>query len=164
MGAGKSTIGRMLAKLLALEFKDTDQQIEARTGADIPWIFDMEGEEGFRKREAALIDELLNENNLVLATGGGAVLWQENRQRIRAAGTVIYLTADIDQLVARTTRDKRRPLLQVDNPRQKIVELLDARDPLYRDVADLVIKTDKRSPKLVAEEIARRLEDEASTL
>ncbi|MCW8195338.1 shikimate kinase [Proteobacteria bacterium 005FR1] len=158
MGAGKSTIGRSLAALLSCDFMDTDQVIEQRTGADIPWIFDVEGEAGFRDREAAVLKDSLNHSNLVLATGGGIVTREENRKLLKAhSGPIIYLTADIEQLVERTARDKKRPLLQVDDPRRRIIELFEARDPLYRELATLVIKTDRRAPKLVAEEIVRKL-------
>lgn len=157
MGAGKSTIGRILASLLSLEFQDTDHIIEKRTGADIPWIFDVEGESGFRDREAAVLKENLGADNLVLATGGGIVTRQENRELLKQCGSVVYLTADIEQLIDRTARDKKRPLLQVEDPRQRITELFNMRDPLYREVATCIVKTDRRSPKLVAEEIVRKL-------
>jgi shikimate kinase len=154
MGAGKSTIGRVLAAELHLGFRDSDRVIEDRTGADIPWIFDMEGEEGFRDRESAVLVELSHEKNVVIATGGGIILRQNNRQLMKASGYVCYLTASIEQLVERTARDKKRPLLQVDNPRQKIIDLLALRDPLYCEAADFIINTDRRSPKLVAQEIS----------
>ena len=154
MGAGKSTIGRLLASELNLSFRDSDRVIEERTGADIPWIFDMEGEEGFRERETAVLTELSTEANVVIATGGGIILREQNRTIMKSSGFVCYLTASIDQLVERTSRDKKRPLLQEENPRQKIIALLSLRDPLYRDAADFVINTDRRSPKAVAQEIA----------
>ena len=154
MGAGKSTIGRLLASELNLSFRDSDRVIEERTGADIPWIFDMEGEEGFRERETAVLTELSTEANVVIATGGGIILREQNRTIMKSSGFVCYLTASIDQLVERTSRDKKRPLLQVENPRQKIIDLLSLRDTLYRDAADFVINTDRRSPKAVAQEIA----------
>lgn len=154
MGAGKSTIGRLLAAELSLRFRDSDRVIEERTGADIPWIFDMEGEEGFRERETAVLSELANEKDAVIATGGGIVLRAQNRAIMKSSGYVCYLTASIEQLVERTARDKKRPLLQVENPRQKIIDLLTLRDPLYQDSADFVVNTDRRSPKTVAQEIA----------
>lgn len=154
MGAGKSTIGRLLATELGFNFRDSDRVIEERTGADIPWIFDMEGEEGFRERESAVLQELSNEKNAVIATGGGIILREQNRKLMSSAGVVCYLTASIDQLVERTARDKKRPLLQVENPRQKIIDLLALRDPLYQEAADFVVNTDRRSPKTVAQEIA----------
>lgn len=153
MGAGKSTIGRILADLLHLPFKDSDHLIEGRTGADIPWIFDVEGEEGFRDRETAMLNELLQQQKAVIATGGGVVMREENRLMLKSNGNVVYLTADVDQLVARTEKDKNRPLLQVENRGEKIRELFKQRDPLYRDVATWIVKTDKRNPKLVAEQI-----------
>ncbi len=154
MGAGKSTIGRLLAAELNLTFRDSDRVIEERTGADIPWIFDMEGEEGFRERETAVLTELATEVDVVIATGGGIILREQNRSIMKSSGFVCYLTASIDQLVERTSRDKKRPLLQVENPRQKIIDLLSLRDPLYRAAADFIINTDRRSPKAVAQEIA----------
>lgn len=154
MGAGKSTIGRVLAAELHLSFRDSDKVIEDRTGADIPWIFDMEGEEGFRDRESAVLDELSKGQDVVIATGGGIILRMQNREIMRLSGYVCYLTASIEQLVERTARDKKRPLLQVENPRQKIIDLVALRDPLYREAADFIINTDRRSPKLVAQEIA----------
>ncbi len=158
MGAGKSTIGRLLAAELNLRFRDSDRVIEERTGADIPWIFDMEGEEGFRDRESAVLDELSKGQDVVIATGGGIILRAQNRSLMKSSGFVCYLTASIEQLVERTARDKKRPLLQVDNPRQKIIDLVALRDPLYREAADFVINTDRRSPKLVAQEIASLIE------
>lgn len=159
MGAGKSTIGRVLAFELNRQFRDTDRVIEDRTGADIPWIFDMEGESGFRDRETAVLADLSTETDLVIATGGGIVLRPENRQMMKDSGFVCYLTASTDQLVERTARDKKRPLLQVENPRQKIIDLLEMRDPIYRESADFIINTDKRSPKMVAQEIVRLIEE-----
>lgn len=157
MGAGKSTIGRVLAAELDLPFRDSDRVIEERTGADIPWIFDVEGESGFRIRESGVLSELSEQEPMVIATGGGIILSQANRDLMRASGFVCYLTAAVDQLVERTARDKKRPLLQVENPRQKIVDLLAARDPLYRQAADFVVATDRRSPRTVAQEIAQLL-------
>lgn len=158
MGAGKSTIGRSLASLLSREFMDTDHIIEQRTGADIPWIFDVEGESGFREREAGVLREALSCEHAVLATGGGIVTREDNRELLKAhQGPVIYLTADIEHLVERTARDKKRPLLQVEDPRSRVIELFNARDPLYREVSTLIVKTDRRPPKLVAEEIVRKL-------
>jgi shikimate kinase len=154
MGVGKSTIGRLLATELSLSFHDSDRVIEERTGADIPWIFDMEGESGFRDRETAVLIELAAGKNLVIATGGGIITRPENSGIMQSSGYVCYLTASIDQLVERTARDKKRPLLQVENPRQKIIDLLEHRHPLYSQAADFVINTDRRSPKSVAMEIA----------
>lgn len=154
MGVGKSTIGRVLAAELHLNFRDSDKVIEDRTGANIPWIFDMEGEEGFRDRESSVLAELAKEQDVVIATGGGIILREANRAVMKSSGHVFYLTASIEHLVERTSRDKKRPLLQVENPRQKIIELLAMRDPMYREAADFVINTDRRSPKLVAQEIS----------
>ncbi len=160
MGAGKSTIGRQLSTVLKKEFKDSDHEIIARTGASIPLIFEIEGEEGFRKREAAMIDELTQLDDIVLATGGGAVLREENRQRLKERGVVIYLFASLDQLYERTSRDRNRPLLQTENPRGRLEELMTQRDPFYREVADMVVHTDDRSIKSVVKEILVRLERE----
>jgi len=158
MGAGKSTIGRLLATELDLNFEDSDRVIESRTGADIPWIFDVEGEQGFRDRETAVLKELAAERDMVLATGGGIVLRAENRRCLQSAGPVFYLTASVEQLVERTSKDKKRPLLQVPNPEQKIIELIEQRDPLYREVADFVIDTNRRSPKSVVQEIVEHVQ------
>ena len=160
MGAGKSTIGRQLSNSLKKDFKDSDHEIVARTGASIPLIFEIEGEEGFRKREAAMIDELTQLNDTVLATGGGAVLREENRKCLKERGAVIYLYASVEQLFERTSRDRNRPLLQTENPKQKLQELMDQRDPLYREVADMVVHTDDRSIRSVVKEILVRLKQE----
>jgi len=157
MGVGKSTIGRLLAKQLGLPFKDSDTEIEARCGADIPWIFDVEGEDGFRQRETSVLRSLIKESSLILATGGGIVLREENRELIGQADIVIYLVADIDQLVKRTEKDKKRPLLQVANPEQKIRELIEQRDTLYRQVATRIVMTDSRVPKVLAKQIAANI-------
>ena len=158
MGAGKSTIGRLLAKELHLPFKDSDKEIEVRTGADIPWIFDVEGEQGFREREQAVIADLCREDGLVLATGGGAVLRQKNREALRAGGRVVYLHASVEQQLERTARDRNRPLLRTANPGQVLRDLLALRDPLYREIADVVIETDQRPPRMVVQEILTCLE------
>lgn len=158
MGAGKSTIGRLLAKELHLPFKDSDKEIEVRTGADIPWIFDVEGEGGFREREQAVLADLCREDGLVLATGGGAVLRAENRAALHAGGRVIYLHTSVEQQLERTARDRNRPLLRTANPGQVLRELLATRDPLYREIADVVIETDQRPPRMVVQEILSRLE------
>jgi shikimate kinase len=153
MGAGKTTIGRQLAKQLKREFYDSDREVERRTGATIPLIFELEQEEGFRKREQTVIDELTQMDNIVLATGGGAVLASENREHLCSRGYVIYLYAPISQLLRRTSHDKNRPLLQTENPRQKLEQLMAVRDPLYRQVADTVIKTDNLPVKQVIKQI-----------
>ncbi len=153
MGAGKTTIGRFLAENLNLEFVDLDSEIEDRCGANIPWIFDVEGEEGFRKRESKMLDEVTSRSGVLLATGGGAVLSKENREILMQRGYVVYLSASVGQLLERTAHDRNRPLLQVDNPRQVIEKLISDRDPLYREVADLIVVTEKRKPQLVSEDI-----------
>lgn len=158
MGAGKSTIGRLLAKELHLPFKDSDKEIEVRTGADIPWIFDVEGEQGFRDREQAVIADLCREDGLVLATGGGAVLREANREALRAGGRVVYLHTSVEQQLERTARDRNRPLLRTANPGQVLRDLLMVRDPLYREIADVIIETDQRPPRLVVQEVLSRLE------
>jgi shikimate kinase len=157
MGAGKSTIGRLLANYLQMPFSDSDHVVEEKSGADIPWIFDVEGEEGFRDRETAALEDLLDEGHIVVATGGGIVLREKNRQLLKQADAVIYLKADTERLVQRTMKDKKRPLLQVDDPRQKILELLAQRDPLYREVSTHTVTTDSRSPKAIAQQIAASL-------
>lgn len=154
MGAGKTTIGKLLAQQLGYPFKDSDREIEERTGADIPWIFDVEGEAGFRQREVAVLADLALQGQLVIATGGGIVMREENRECLKSAGIVFYLTASTEQLLERTAKDKRRPLLQVADPESRIRELLSIRDPLYAEVATHIIDTEKRAPKLVAQEMA----------
>ncbi|MEN2508911.1 shikimate kinase AroK [Stutzerimonas stutzeri] len=158
MGAGKSTIGRLLAKELRLPFRDSDKEIEQRTGASIPLIFDVEGEQGFREREHTAIKELCQMRGVVLATGGGAVLRPENRQMLRAGGRVVYLCTSVEQQLDRTSRDRNRPLLQTSNPREILTGLMAVRDPLYREVADLIIQTDERPPRLVVAQILEQLE------
>jgi shikimate kinase len=159
MGAGKSTIGRCIAELLHREFLDVDHEVEARTGAAIPLIFEIEGEAGFRRREAAMIDELTRRDNIVLATGGGAVLLEQNRQILKERGRTVYLHAPLDTLVERTARDRNRPLLQEGDRRQTLVNLMKIREPLYREVADLVVETSQRPPMSVAREIVKKLAD-----
>lgn len=157
MGAGKSTIGRQLAKALRRKFYDSDREIEQRTGVSISWIFEMEGEAGFREREAKAIEELTGLENIVLATGGGAVLSETNRQCLRERGHVIYLSASPEQLYRRTARDKKRPLLQSGDRRKQIDELLAKRDPLYREVADIVLKTSDQSIQHTVNEVINKL-------
>lgn len=157
MGAGKSTIGRLLAKELRLPFKDSDKEIEQRTGASIPLIFDVEGEGGFREREHAVIADLCRLDGVVLATGGGAVMREDNRKALRAGGRVVYLCTSVDQQLERTARDRNRPLLQAADPRGVLANLMAVRDPLYRSIADVIIETDERPPRLVVMEILDRL-------
>lgn len=157
MGAGKSTIGRLLAQELQLRFVDSDREIEERAGANIPWIFDVEGETGFRNREQATIEELVTEEDLVLATGGGVVKREANRAALSAGGFVVYLHTSVDQQLQRTAKDKNRPLLQTENPRAVLEGLMEERDPLYRQVCDLLIQTDRRHPRAVVSTIIRQL-------
>lgn len=162
MGAGKSTIGRLLAKELRYPFKDSDREIEARTGADIPWIFDVEGEEGFRLREEAMIAELAKEDGIVLATGGGVVMRESNRKALSQGGLVVYLRTSVEQQLQRTAKDRQRPLLQTPNPEQVLRDLIAKRDPLYREIADLIIDTDQRGPKVVVNTIVARFRESAN--
>jgi len=158
MGAGKTSVGKQLAKALQRTFFDSDKEIEDRTGVNIPTIFDIEGEKGFRVRESQVIDDLTQQDRIVLATGGGAVLAAQNQKVLQSRGIVFYLHASIEQLYQRTHRDRNRPLLQTDNPKQIITELLEIRDPIYRAVADFVIATDGQTVRKVVEEIQRCLE------
>lgn len=158
MGAGKTTIGRALAKKLNKRFVDSDHEIEARTGASIPVIFEIEGEESFRKREAEIIGELSALENIVLATGGGAILHAETRRVLKERGTVIYLRASINQILQRTGKDKNRPLLQTADPRRKLEELSRQRDPYYREVADFIIETGRPNIQYLLQAIICQLE------
>ncbi|CAM3086352.1 shikimate kinase AroK [Shewanella loihica] len=157
MGAGKSTIGRHLAQMLHLEFHDSDQEIENRTGADIAWVFDVEGEEGFRRRETQVVADLTEKQGIVLATGGGSIQSKDIRNNLSARGIVVYLETTIDKQVARTQRDKRRPLLQVEDPREVLEKLAEIRNPLYEEIADVIVKTDEQSAKVVANQIIDQL-------
>ena len=143
MGSGKSTVGRCLAALLKKDFVDSDEELEERCGADIPWIFDIEGEKGFRKRETAVLTDLSKRRNAIIATGGGAILAEENRKILRSTGFVVYLTADLDVLFNRVAKDKTRPLLQVPDPQRAYEEIFNKRDPLYRATADLVFTSNE---------------------
>jgi len=154
MGAGKSSVGQRLAKKLNMQFLDSDQEIERRTGASVNLIFEIEGERGFRRREKDIIDELTNKTGIVLATGGGAVLDPENRMVLVKRGVVIYLRTGLEQLVRRTSRDSKRPLLKTDDPAAKLRELLEKRGPLYEDMADMIVDTDQRLPQSIVDEIA----------
>ncbi|MFW6346449.1 MAG: shikimate kinase AroK [Halomonas sp.] len=156
MGAGKSTIGRLLAAELSRDFLDTDHEIQARCGADIPWIFDVEGEAGFRDREVQMIDELTRREGLVIATGGGAILREENRRALRDRGTVIYLLTTVEQQLRRTAKDRNRPLLQRPDKEAVLREMFALRDPLYRATADIIVRTDRRGPRAVVNDIVRR--------
>ncbi|WP_040854520.1 shikimate kinase AroK [Thiorhodovibrio frisius] len=161
MGAGKSTIGRQLAETLGYSFLDSDQEIQQRTGVDIPTVFEFEGEAGFRARERQVIEDLTEQDGVVLATGGGAVMVAENRQRLAARGFVIYLHCSAEQQHARTARDRNRPLLKTEDPLTTLKDLMAVREPVYRQVADMVVSTERRGTASVVKEIARRLEDEA---
>ena len=153
MGAGKSAVGRHLARLLHLEFVDSDEEVETRTGVDIPFIFEKEGEEGFRKREVKVIDELSQREGVVLATGGGAIADPESRSRLGARGFVVYLHTSVKQQLERTQRRNKRPLLENGDKEKVLRELMEQRDPLYRDISDLIIETDGRRVQTVAREI-----------
>jgi 3-dehydroquinate synthase len=157
MGAGKTTIGRMLARRLNMRFVDSDHEIEARTGATIPLIFEIEGEASFRRREAEMIRELSAERGIVLATGGGAVLDPENRSLLAERGTVIYLRASVNSILQRTAHDKNRPLLQTADPRKKLEELTAQREPLYREIADVVIDTGRPNVQSMVQNILDQL-------
>ena len=157
MGSGKSTIGNIIARRLNREFQDSDHHIERRTGVDIARIFDIEGEQGFRDRETSALQELLSENNRVIATGGGSVIRSENQQLIKQQGFVVFLDTSLNQQMQRLRRDKKRPLLQTDDPRARLESLLKARRPIYLDLADLVIKTDKRVARRLATDIINQL-------
>lgn len=155
MGAGKTTIGRQLAKKLGRPFYDSDQEIESRTGVRIPTIFEIEGEEGFRRREVQTIAELTLDRRLVMATGGGVVLNPLNRQRLRETGWVVYLNVPPELLYERTRHDRNRPLLHVDDPLGKLKELYATRDPLYREVAHLIVDGSRCGASAVVHHIHR---------
>ncbi|MYM28811.1 3-dehydroquinate synthase [Duganella sp. CY15W] len=158
MGAGKTTIGRILARKLGLRFIDSDHEIEARTGASIPWIFEIEGEASFRRREADVIRELTGQAGIVLATGGGAILNPDNRAFLKARGTVIYLRASVNSILQRTAHDKNRPLLQTADPRKKLEELMAVREPLYMEIADLVIDTGRPNVQSMVQTILNQMD------
>jgi shikimate kinase len=155
MGAGKSTIGRQLAARLRMPFFDSDREIERRTGVDIPTIFEFEGEEGFRARESAMLEELCAQRGILLATGGGAVMREANRELLKRCGTVIYLRTAVQTQLRRTARDRNRPLLQTEDPRARLEELMRIRDPLYREIADLIVDTDREPVRKTVQTIAR---------
>jgi shikimate kinase len=156
MGAGKTSIGKLLARRLKRPFHDSDRELERRTGVDIPTIFEYEGEAGFRARESAVIDDLTRLQGIVLATGGGAVLKAQNRKRLTARGLVVYLRAGVDTQLRRTARDRNRPLLQTEDPRARLEALLRMREPLYLETADLVIDTERSAILVIVNRIVRQ--------
>lgn len=159
MGAGKTTIGRLLSKELGLLFIDSDREIESRTGAAISWIFDVEGEVGFRDREQAIIEDICTkqQEGFVLATGGGAILREHTRRILAEKTKVIYLHASVEQQIARTAKDRHRPLLQVENPEKVLRDLIAIRGPLYKEVAHLEVMTDERPPRFLIQHILELL-------
>lgn len=160
MAVGKSTVGRMLAQGLGMSFYDSDEEIERRAGAPVAWIFDVEGEAGFRAREHQVLDELTSRSGVVVATGGGAVLAPCNRSMLAARGIVIHLDSPLERLVERTRRDRKRPLLQQGDPRETLCRLQREREPLYREIADYRFVTDRQGPKVLAREIETRLRED----
>ncbi len=159
MGSGKSTIGSLIAKRLHRDFMDSDHYIEDRTGVDIARIFDVEGEQGFRDRESKALIDLLSQSDRVIATGGGSVLRQENQRLLKQKGYIVFLDTTVNQQMQRLRRDKKRPLLQTENPRERLEALLAERRPIYLDLADLTIKTDKRVARRLAADIINQLPD-----
>lgn len=157
MGAGKTTIGRLLARELKREFFDSDHEIEKRTGADIPWIFDIEGEEGFRDREEKVIDDLTRKSGVVISTGGGVVLSEQNRKYLFSRGVVLYLQVSVDQQMTRTEKDVRRPALRTPDRKTVLKEMSDERTRLYEDIADYIISTNDQSPRSVLYRILKIL-------
>ncbi len=153
MGAGKTSVGRSLAKHLNKQFYDSDQEIEKKMGVGLTWIFDLEGMVGFRSREMKVIDELSSLNNIVLSTGGGCVETPEVREFLKERGTVIYMEVSLETQLNRLKRDKKRPLLQGENPQEVLIRLWEEREPIYEDIADFTIITDNRSVQDVGEEI-----------
>ena len=155
MGSGKSTVGKIISSELFLNFFDTDDEIEERTGASIDWIFDLEGEEGFRKRESEILEEMVKKNSIVLSTGGGIILSKANRELLSSRGTVFYLSTPISTQVDRTSKDKDRPLLKIGNPNEILAKLQEEREDLYKAVSDHIIDTENKSSQEVASEIIK---------
>ena len=153
MGSGKSTVGKIISDELFLNFFDTDDEIESRTGASIDWIFDLEGEEGFRKRESSILEEMVKQNSIVLSTGGGIILSDSNREMLSSRGTVFYLSTPISVQLERTSKDKDRPLLKNGDPEEILTRLQKERKDLYESVSDHVIETENKSSQEVASEI-----------
>ncbi len=160
VGAGKSTIGKQLSSELKLQFFDSDREIEQRCGVDIDWIFDLEGEEGFREREKLVLEDLANMQGIVLATGGGAVILPENRNLLSSRGTVVYLQASIEQQLQRTSKDKKRPLLQVDDKEGQLIKLMQEREKLYLEVADYIVETTDTTVRNVVQKITTLLTED----
>lgn len=161
VGAGKSTIGRQLAIALKMDFFDSDREIEKRCGVDIDWIFDLEGEKGFRQREQDIINELANRQGIVLATGGGAVVSLDNRTVLSSRGKVVYLQASIEQQLQRTAKDKRRPLLQVEDKESQLIKMMKEREPLYREISDITVETSGSTVRSIVQKITHLLMEEA---
>ena len=155
MGSGKSTVGKIISDELFLGFLDTDEEIEARTGASIDWIFDLEGEDGFRKRESSILQDLAEKNSIVLSTGGGIILKEENREILSSRGTVFYLATPISVQLERTAKDKDRPLLKNGDPKEILTKLHKDRKNLYESVADHIVDTENKSSHEVASEIIK---------
>ena len=155
MGSGKSTVGKIISSELFLNFYDTDEEIETRTGASIDWIFDLEGEDGFRKRESKILHEMVQQNSIVLSTGGGIILSESNRELLSSRGTVFYLATPIAVQLERTSKDKDRPLLKNGDPGKILEELHVARESLYEEVADYIVNTEGKSSQEVSEEIIK---------
>jgi shikimate kinase len=162
MGAGKTTVGKRLAEVRGMDFIDSDHEIERRTGVDIAYIFEKEGEDGFRKREKLIIADLTTGSRLVLATGGGAVLEAENRQHLSSRGYVVYLRATVDHQLRRTGHSETRPLLQGPDKRGTLERLFEIRDPLYREIADLVLDADGRNARSLAAAIEKHLDPDGA--
>jgi shikimate kinase len=162
MGAGKSSVGRYLAKLLQMEFYDSDEEIEKSTGVNLGWIFDVEGEEGFRKREAGVIAALVKRTHIILATGGGTVVVPENQKNLAERGCIVYLEVSLKNQEPRVVNDIRRPLLQVDNRLEVMERLQEEREPIYQKLADFRVQTDNRSVRAVADDIIAWLKKETN--
>lgn len=156
MGAGKTTIGRQLAKALKLPFYDSDKAIEESTGVDIPTIFEFEGEDGFRDREQKMIQQLTQKKGIVLATGGGAILREQNRKLLKENGFIVYLQCSVERILERTRRDSQRPLLQIENPKERLESLFAQREPLYLSCADYKIDTGVMQSKTVVNHILEK--------
>lgn len=163
MGSGKTTVGKLLAKQLHKSFVDCDEEIQRRTGVTIPHIFDVEGEEGFRQRETAALEDIVKRNNIVLATGGGAPLSESNRDMLQKSGIVVYLKSNVHDLWHRTRHDQNRPLLQTADPRATIRALYAMRDPLYSSIADIVICTGKQNVQVLLSQLQEMLADYCAT-